>query len=143
MRRSCWGWTRAGGLGSANSREGFPDRGLSPRAELPISFCSEGSGIPGNKHMGERACLYLMVEGFVQGVGFRFFTERMARGYGLSGYVRNLPNGWVEIEVEGEDGALNAFLEDVRRGPALSRVTKVNVEQRPLTGRYTEFEVRI
>ena len=79
----------------------------------------------------------------MQGVGFRFFTERMARGYGLSGYVRNLPNGRVEIEVEGEDGALNAFLEDVRRGPALSRVTKVNVEQRPLTGRYTEFEVRI
>ncbi|OGG43640.1 MAG: hypothetical protein A3F84_21405 [Candidatus Handelsmanbacteria bacterium RIFCSPLOWO2_12_FULL_64_10] len=89
-----------------------------------------------------RSCLHILVDGVVQGVGFRFFTERMAGRYGLSGWVRNLPDGRVEIEVEGEEGVLNAFMRDVRRGPPHAHVTNVQVNPRPATGHYDGFEVR-
>ncbi len=92
--------------------------------------------------MPERACIHILVDGVVQGVGFRFFTERMAGRYGLSGWVRNLSDGRVEVEVEGEEGVLNAFLGDVRRGPLHAHVTNVQVSRRPATGQYTGFEVR-
>lgn len=92
--------------------------------------------------MPERSCLHILVDGVVQGVGFRYFTERTARRYGLSGWVRNLPDGRVEVEVEGEAGVLNAFLGDVRRGPPHARVTDVRVDRRSPTGQVEGFEVR-
>ena len=92
--------------------------------------------------MADRSCLHILVDGVVQGVGFRYFTERTARRYGLSGWVRNLPDGRVEVEVEGEEGILNAFLGDVRRGPPHAHVTDVRVDRRPPTGQCEGFEVR-
>lgn len=92
--------------------------------------------------MPERSCLHILVDGVVQGVGFRFFTEQVAGRYGLCGWVRNLPDGRVEIEVEGEEGVLNAFLGDVRRGPSHAHVTNVQVNRRPATGQYRGFEVK-
>ncbi len=94
-----------------------------------------------NIKMEKKMCLHLIVDGVVQGVGFRFFTERTARRYGLSGWVRNLPDGRVEIEAEGEEGVLNAFLKDVNQGPSFSRVTHVGVEKIPAPG-HRSFEVR-
>ena len=93
--------------------------------------------------MSERSCLHILVDGVVQGVGFRFFTERLAGRYGVAGWVRNLPDGRVEIEVEGEEGVLHAFTEDVRRGPSHAHVTNVQVNRRPVTGQYKGFEVRV
>jgi acylphosphatase len=52
--------------------------------------------------------------GWVQGVGFRFTSERLARNYQVSGYVRNLPDGRVEIVAEGEQATLTAFLSAVQ-----------------------------
>lgn len=92
--------------------------------------------------MAERACLHIVVDGVVQGVGFRFFTERAAGRYNISGWVRNLPDGRVEIEVEGEEGVLNAFLGDIRRGPPHAHVTGVRVSRLPATGQYKDFGVR-
>ena len=54
------------------------------------------------------------VEGRVQGVGFRFTSERIARGFNVGGYVRNLPDGRVEVVVEGATTDVEGFLEAVR-----------------------------
>ncbi len=70
----------------------------------------------------------LWVSGVVQGVGFRFFTERVARRLGLAGLARNLPDGRVEIIAEGPRAALDQFIAEVRRGPAGAVVTGVQVE---------------
>jgi acylphosphatase len=66
-----------------------------------------------------------LVSGMVQGVGFRWFVARHARSLGLTGYARNLPNGSVEVVVEGPEDALPALEELLRRGPANSQVDRV------------------
>lgn len=82
----------------------------------------------------------VVVAGRVQGVGFRFFVERAAREFGVSGWVRNLPDGKVESIVEGEAEAVSRYLERLREGPRLSRVTGVSVEEIAWTG-LDSFEI--
>ena len=65
--------------------------------------------------MGGLTRVYIRVAGSVQGVGFRYFTERKARELGLSGYVRNRPDGDVEMEVEGSPDRVAALVDAVRR----------------------------
>jgi acylphosphatase len=71
-----------------------------------------------------------LVRGRVQGVGFRFFTARVARSLGLAGFVRNLPNGDVEVEADGTPDALRDFEQQLNSGPAFSDVT--HVEREPI-----------
>jgi len=82
----------------------------------------------------------IVVRGMVQGVGFRFFTEHVARLSGVGGWVRNRYDGSVEIEAEGEDMDLDAFLREIRKGPRMSRVDDVTTEPISPTG---EHEFRI
>jgi acylphosphatase len=84
----------------------------------------------------------IVVKGVVQGVGFRYFTHHLARTLGLSGYVKNRPDGSVEVEVEGEDDAVRAFLDEVSVGPRASYVTGIDIENLPPGGSYDGFEVR-
>jgi acylphosphatase len=72
--------------------------------------------------------LHLYVSGRVQGVGFRFFTVNRANRYGITGWVKNLYDGRVEIEAEGKVESLKPFLEDIRVGPSYGHVSNV-VEQ--------------
>jgi acylphosphatase len=69
-----------------------------------------------------------VVGGRVQGVGFRHFTESAADRTGVSGWVRNLPDGRVEISAEGEADAIERFERQIRLGPAGARVDHVEVE---------------
>jgi acylphosphatase len=70
-----------------------------------------------------------LVAGAVQGVGFRWFAARHARGLGLAGFARNLPDGRVEVVAAGDDdGALSRFEELLRTGPAHARVQDVERE---------------
>jgi len=70
-----------------------------------------------------------LVGGEVQGVGFRWFVARHARGLGLAGFARNLPDGRVEVVATGGDGAALARLEALlRTGPAHARVEEVEWE---------------
>jgi acylphosphatase len=69
-----------------------------------------------------------VVGGRVQGVGFRYFTESAADRTGVSGWVRNLPDGRVEISAEGEADAIERFERQIRLGPAGARVDHVEVE---------------
>ena len=61
--------------------------------------------------------LHVRIHGVVQGVGFRWFVRERARRLGLSGWVRNLPDGSVEVAAAGDSGQLELLRSELRRGP--------------------------
>jgi acylphosphatase len=69
--------------------------------------------------------LRFVVSGYVQGVGYRWFVARRARGLGLSGYARNLADGRVEVVATGDEAALARLEALLRSGPANAQVTDV------------------
>ena len=75
-----------------------------------------------------------VVTGRVQGVGYRRFAQRSAESVGVAGFVRNEVDGSVVGEVEGEEGAVEAFLTALRRGPSLSKVRGVETAPLSATG---------
>jgi acylphosphatase len=83
-----------------------------------------------------------LVEGIVQGVGFRHFVRNAARRLGLKGIVRNLPDGRVEALAEGGEAPLQAFENALRQGPPASRVTSVTATQEADPPAVSGFEVR-
>ena len=82
-----------------------------------------GSNFIGNNKPLVRA--HLLVRGRVQGVAFRAFTQQQAVHLNLKGWVKNLPDGCVEAEVEGEQARVDIFLSTVRQGPPLAHVEQV------------------
>jgi len=82
------------------------------------------------------------VEGRVQGVGYRDFVRTQARNLHLKGWVRNLPNGNVEVTAEGEDVALAHLVIMLEKGPSMSRIDDVQVAYSASTGEFSEFHVR-
>lgn len=91
--------------------------------------------------MSELAGMKAAVHGRVQGVGFRWFTQRQGQALGLSGRVRNEPDGSVAVEAEGERRDLEQFLVLLRQGPTGSRVTDVAHAWLPHLGRWQSFEI--
>ena len=83
-----------------------------------------------------------LISGRVQGVGFRFFAEAAAAHEGLHGWVRNLPDGRVEVVAEGEAEAIERFERRVRRGPPAARVSHVEVTESVPTDQQTGFSIR-
>jgi acylphosphatase len=84
----------------------------------------------------------IIVEGRVQGVGYRDFVQRRARHLGAVGYVMNLPNGHVRVRAEGSREILEQLVRALEKGPPLSQVEKVSVRWLPPTGRFASFDVR-
>jgi acylphosphatase len=82
-----------------------------------------------------------LVSGRVQGVGFRYFTQDTARREGLSGAVRNLPDGRVEAVAEGDHESLERFEAALRRGPSHARVESVEIDSVPPTAMAGGFRV--
>ncbi|HEY8524519.1 MAG TPA: acylphosphatase [Acidimicrobiales bacterium] len=82
-----------------------------------------------------------VVSGRVQGVWYRDSCRREAARLGVGGWVRNLPDGRVEIEAEGARDRVEALLAWARQGPPLARVTGLDIEDLPPTGERT-FSVR-
>ena len=68
------------------------------------------------------------VKGRVQGVGFRYFTYRVARSLAIKGWARNLGNGDVEIHAEGDPTSVSEFQSRIESGPPLARVSEIEVE---------------
>jgi acylphosphatase len=85
----------------------------------------------------------VLYDGRVQGVGFRFTAARLASRFGVSGWVRNLPNGRVELEAQGEPGPLGGFLDAIRGelGPKIHRADEANLTADPDESP-AEFEIR-
>jgi len=75
----------------------------------------------------------LAIYGRVQGVGFRWWAERTARGLRVAGWVRNRREGWVEAWVEGEAEAVEAFEQCCHQGPAAARVERVEASDAQLS----------
>jgi acylphosphatase len=83
---------------------------------------------------------HLLIEGKVQGVGYRYFAYLAALRLGLAGWVRNLADGQVEALAEGEGEILDAWVAELRRGPAHSVVTRIGQEPAALRG-FRGFEI--
>ena len=84
----------------------------------------------------------VLVEGLVQGVGYRAFAQRRAEDRGLTGYAVNLHDGRVKVRAEGHRESLDAYVRDLELGPPLACVERVSVTQLPYTGQYRGFSVR-
>ena len=85
--------------------------------------------------------LHLVVSGDVQGVGFRAFTSYHAEQIGLTGWVRNLSSGQVEIMAEGSLQDLLMFFVLVNAGPSHATVTQVTQEWLPASGEFPRFQI--
>ena len=84
----------------------------------------------------------LVISGRVQGVGFRYFTQDAAVREGVTGWVRNRPDGCVEAYVEGESEAVTRVERAIRRGPPGARVEAVQVDDEEASGAYSDFSIR-
>lgn len=92
--------------------------------------------------MDEVVQLHAVVEGRVQGVGFRYFVRQRAAALPLTGWVRNLSDGRVELLAEGPRAELEKLLGSVQRGPTGSLVTHVVADWRPASKGYSDFAIR-
>ncbi|MCL4871606.1 MAG: acylphosphatase [Anaerolineae bacterium] len=82
------------------------------------------------------------VSGRVQGVSFRYYTQREAQRLGLTGWVCNQPDGTVLTVAEGDEPALLAFVRFLHQGPSAARVTDVTLAWQEAVGEFTDFTVR-
>ena len=89
--------------------------------------------------MAAKARVHVLIEGRVQGVCFRAFTRDEARARGLTGWVRNLPDGRVEALFEGDQRLLEEMLAWCRQGPRYSYVDHVEADWQPYRGDLAEF----
>ena len=83
-----------------------------------------------------------LVHGRVQGIYYRAFASRAAKSLSLKGYVRNVSNGDVELEAEGEKGLLEELLRRLRTGPDGAVVKKIDISWPEYTGKHSSFDVR-
>lgn len=81
------------------------------------------------------------ISGEVQGVGYRYFAQRSSARHQVRGYVRNLPDGRVEVLAEGVANAVEAFKHDLTAGPTYSRVTTVEEIVLDPSGQYSTFRI--
>ncbi len=91
---------------------------------------------------GLRSAAEIIVEGRVQGVGFRTFAQRKAAQLALRGYVMNLKNGRVRVRAEGNRECIEELARDLEKGPPLALVESVSVSWRVPTDRFTSFDIR-
>ncbi len=82
------------------------------------------------------------VYGLVQGVGFRAFTIREARRLGLTGWVKNLPDGTVEVLAQGPQSALENLVYALKRGPTTAKVQKVQTYFEDTEATLADFSIR-
>lgn len=88
------------------------------------------------------SAVHMIAHGRVQGVGFRFFVREQATPLGITGWVKNLPDGTVEILAEGDENeVLDVFIDRIRKGPLFGRIAELTVEWREPTNSYTRFGI--
>ena len=82
-----------------------------------------------------------LISGEVQGVGYRFFAQRVAARHQVAGYVRNLRDGRVEVLAEGAQESVEALKQDLAAGPEFGRVEQVEELNLEPTGLYAAFHI--
>lgn len=84
----------------------------------------------------------IIINGLVQGVGFRYFVVRQAKRLGIKGYTQNLFTGEVLTEVEGNEGLIHELIKELKVGPSHAHVKTCNVEWSEYIGEFKTFDVR-
>jgi|Deesub1362B_J571_1020462.scaffolds.fasta_scaffold00032_39 acylphosphatase len=86
--------------------------------------------------------VHVYISGRVQGVFFRAFTQERAEFYGITGWVKNLPDGRVEAVAEGDEEVLKEWIKDLWKGPPAARVDNVEEIWEEHKGEFKRFEIR-
>lgn len=84
----------------------------------------------------------LIVDGRVQGVGFRFFSQMAAYDLNLTGWVKNLYDGRVEIEVQGTAENVDKFITRIKKGSGFSKVTNITLNSIPLVLNEKKYSIK-
>ncbi len=85
---------------------------------------------------------HVYISGRVQGVFFRYTSKELADQLGVTGWIRNLPDGRVEAVIEGDEEKLKEMLEFFHRGPPLAIVKKVDVIEEEYKGEFKDFRIK-
>jgi acylphosphatase len=85
---------------------------------------------------------HLFISGNVQGVFFRSYTRQEANKKNVKGWVRNLPDGRVEVVLEGEEEAVRKIIELCRKGPSYARVKGIKIKWEDYKGEFKSFKIR-
>ncbi len=89
----------------------------------------------------EKSSVHILATGKVQGVFFRQATKVVATKNNVTGWVKNLDSGQVEILLEGYTQNVNAVIDWCHKGPANSRVDEIKINQQEFSGEYSNFQV--
>lgn len=84
---------------------------------------------------------HIVISGMVQGVGFRYFVQHYATQLGVTGWVRNLPSGEVEIEAEGNRADIETLIVHARRGPRSAVVSSADVTWKEARDEFERFRI--
>jgi len=85
--------------------------------------------------------IHAFVSGTVQGVNFRLNTKRIAQSLGLKGWVKNLPDGRVEVVAEGEEGKIEGLVNFLKRGSFLAKIDKLELLREEYKGEFQDFDI--
>jgi acylphosphatase len=112
-------------------------------AEFPqfLQFLFNGESDMDSQPEAKNLRAQVLISGRVQGVSFRWFTQRKAQALGLTGWVRNLWDGRVEAVFEGEEAAVRQAVAWCHTGEPPARVSQVEVAYQPATGEFRSFRI--
>jgi acylphosphatase len=85
---------------------------------------------------------HIYVSGIVQGVGFRWYAQKIGNRVGVSGWVKNLPDGRVEIVVEGEHEKVERFIKELKEGYLGENIREIEKIEEEYKGEFKRFEIR-
>ncbi|UOQ85819.1 acylphosphatase [Gracilibacillus salinarum] len=87
--------------------------------------------------------IHVIVSGRVQGVGFRFFAQQAAAEHNTVGSVQNKEDGSVVIKAQGEDNDIEAFLDQIRKGPStFAKVKNLEITEENVSDKFNKFEIK-
>jgi len=85
--------------------------------------------------------IHILITGKVQGISFRYYTKKKAEELQIKGWVKNLPNGDVEIVVEGNNSNITSFMDWCKTGPSLANVKNIAINEEQPTNEFSTFSI--
>ncbi len=85
--------------------------------------------------------LSINIKGLVQGVGFRYFCYKLAMKYDAKGYVKNMSDGSVYLDIEADEKVIDVFIEELRTGHRYAEVNSIKTERKKFENKYKDFRI--
>lgn len=95
-----------------------------------------------NKKQNMNKAVNIIVHGLVQGVFYRAFTKELSDKLGIKGWVRNLPNGCVEVEAHGCHDVIEQLINILKIGPKAARVDELEIHECEFNSDYNKFDIK-